>query len=181
MASKTTATSASSSPDSPAKARVAIEEDDIRNVVEGAAHRQLSEESSSSFLRSNKRHKIADVVLAVSAYTFSGLLHVHGQSTALTSLSMWAAGTTYLLNMQVRKVFDLEDATRRREVATEMNLQEKNVFQLEMVASWVWMLSSMQQFKLYKRMKYCGYSSWTGLGCCMYFTLRHMYSVLLLG
>ncbi|ORC87967.1 uncharacterized protein TM35_000192110 [Trypanosoma theileri] len=155
-------------------------ENDLRNIVEGVGQRQQMQESSAAFLRSNYRHKIADVFFALSTYTFSGLLHVHGQSTALTSLSLWAAGTTFLLNMQVRKVFDLPDETKRRQVETEMNLQERNVFQLEMVASWVWMLSSMQQFKLHRRMKYCGYSSWMGLGTCMYFTLRHAYNVLLL-
>ncbi|RNF05028.1 hypothetical protein TraAM80_04797 [Trypanosoma rangeli] len=155
-------------------------EEDIRNIVEGAAQRQELESSVDVFLRSNARHKAADVLLALSAYTFGGLMHVRGQGTALTSLSMWASGTTFLLNMQVRKVFEIEDAARRHQVAAGMSLEEKNVFQLETVASWVWMLTSMQQFKAYKLMKYCGYSSWTGLGCCMYFTLRHMYNVMLL-
>ncbi|KAF8295464.1 hypothetical protein TcYC6_0093640 [Trypanosoma cruzi] len=155
-------------------------EEDLSRIVEGAAQRQELEQGITAFLRSNARHKVADVLLALSAYTFGGLMHVRGQGTALTSLSMWTSGTTFLLNMQVRKVFDIEDSAKRRQVAAGMSLEEKNVFQLETVASWLWMLSSMQQFKLHKRMKYCGYSSWMGLGCCMYFTLRHTYCMMLL-
>ncbi|RNF26593.1 uncharacterized protein Tco025E_01125 [Trypanosoma conorhini] len=173
----TTATGASVTPTG---TKVDAAAADLRGIVEGAAQRQELEQSADAFLRSNTRHKAADVLLALCAYTFGGLMHVRGQGTALTSLSMWASGTTFLLNMQVRKVFEIEDTARRRQVAAGMSLEERNVFQLETVASWVWMLTSMQQFKVHKRMKYCGYSSWMGLGCCMYFTLRHAYNALLL-
>ncbi|CBH12403.1 hypothetical protein, conserved [Trypanosoma brucei gambiense DAL972] len=153
---------------------------ELLNVIEGAPPLLVSQQVDQfAFLRSNARHKIADVVLALTAYTFSGFIHMYGQSTALTTLSMWAAGTTFFLNMQVRKVFELEDETRRKQAVIDMGLQEKNVFQLEAVASWVWMLSSLQQFKMHKRLKYCGYSSWTALCCCTYFTFRHMYQMLL--
>nr|CCD11954.1 unnamed protein product [Trypanosoma congolense IL3000] len=156
------------------------ERNELLNVTEDA---QLSQGGrivgEAAFIRSNRRHKVADAVLALVAYTFSGFIYMYGQGTALTTLSMWAAGTTFLLNMQVRKVFELEDEEKRLRVAADAGLQEKNVFQLEMVASWVWLLCSMQQFKIHKRLKYSGYSSWTALGCCSYFTLRHMCQKLL--
>lgn len=175
------------------------EEEQLQRLVEGAPSTEEAESNLHRFLSSNTRHMYADVVIGTSAYTLSGLQHMHGQSNALGLLSIWAAGTTFMMNVGLRKYLDgavrqqkelsgvkelaaaADSASSAPTVGPIGNLEvaKRNVFKLEAVGSWVWMLSAMQQFKVHKRLKWCGYSSWMGLGCSMYFTLRHMYSILI--
>ncbi|KAG8348978.1 hypothetical protein ERJ75_000141700 [Trypanosoma vivax] len=157
----------------------AMDQNELMYVIEGGPLRSSRCDSAEEFLRSNNRHKALDGLLAVAAYTFSGLIHFRGQSTVLVSLSLWTAGTTYLINLQARRLLGLGDTGERQRAISAMNTTEKNVFWLEVVASWVWLLASMQQFKIHKRLKYCGYSSWTALGCSTYFTCRHVWNTLL--
>lgn len=202
------------------------EVDPLSLLVAGAPDTSAQEKTVQRFLRSNNRHCYVDGALGCAAYTYSALQHIHGQSNALTLLSMWAAGTTFLVNVAMRKLVQeqvapspeflkLQQQKQQAQQAQEnkkqkeeekkngastvattttvatggvpdlnaalriVSEQKANVFQLETVASWIWMLSSLQQFRVHKRLKWCGYSSWCGLGCSAYFTLRYMYGLLI--
>ncbi|EPY20794.1 hypothetical protein STCU_07795 [Strigomonas culicis] len=201
-------------------------EQQLSLLVAGAPDTGAQERQVQRFLRSNHRHCYVDGALGGAAYTYSALQHMHGQSNALTLLSMWAAGTTFLVNVAMRKLVQEEVAPSPEFLRMQQQAQQRRgeaqakaatvgdttttsssttpaaavtpggvpdltaalriisekkaeVFQLETVASWIWMLSSLQQFRVHKRLKWCGYSSWSGLACSAYFTLRYMYGVLL--
>lgn len=51
----------------------------------------------------NQAHVKLDYVLGTAAYAFGGAMHVAAQSTVLATLSMWTAGTCFLMNAQLRK------------------------------------------------------------------------------
>lgn len=215
------------------------EAEQLSLLVAGAPDNTAQEKTVQRFLRSNNRHCYVDGAMGCAAYTYSALQHINGQSNALTLLSMWAAGTTFLVNVAMRKLvqeqvapspeflklqqqkLQLQEDKLKKEAAkrsgdggknnnnnntsvepeaaiavvtatpTADNVpsldaalrivsdQKANVFQLEAIASWIWMLSSLQQFRVHKRLKWCGYSSWCGLGCSAYFTLRYMYGILI--
>lgn len=203
--------------------------DELSLIIAGAPDNSARVAATKKFIASNRRHSYADGVCGVAAYVFSGLMHVRGQSTALTLLSMWAAGTTFFVNVAMRRVLteaslaslesdgsslcdDGATGTRTKEVSTEVTTvssrsetgaagrsrqaesarrelrhmaatadfetQVRKVFQMEAVGSWIWVLASLQQFRIHKRLQWCGYSSWMGLSCAMYYTLRHAYNVL---
>lgn len=111
---------------------------------------------------SNQLHIKVDWAAALGAYGFGSGMHVLGQGTPLCTMSMWLAGTCFIMNSQNRAVCG----------------PGSDIFQFEAVASWIWMLTSFQQFRQFKVMKYAGYSSWTGLGLCTYFSSRHLYNTL---
>lgn len=196
-------------------------------LVGGVRLDDTEAKDKASFLRSNQRHMYLDGFLSCAAYTFSGLQHIQGQSNALTLLTMWTVGTTFLVDAGERKY--LQDALQgtlpmmqkasevaaqppQSEVAnvgsvdgtataakaasapvhhtlsstmvsapldaSKLADQQRKIFLTQTVASWVWMLASFQQFKVHKRLKWCGYSSWMGLGCVSYYTTRHVYNLL---
>lgn len=210
-------------------------------LVGGARLDDTAAQDKAAFLGSNKRHMYLDGFLGCAVYTFSGLQHIQGQSNALTLLTMWTVGTTFLVDAGERKY--LQDALlgtlptiqkanttgaaaggkqQRSQLhgddnnsssnsamkngetssyvvppsASNVNNavtstmvpavqdpvklaeQQRKIFMTQAVASWVWMLASFQQFKVHKRLKWCGYSSWMGLGCVAYYTTRHVYNLL---
>ncbi|KAG5504982.1 hypothetical protein JKF63_04429 [Porcisia hertigi] len=195
-------------------------------LVAGARTDDTEAQDTARFLRSNKRHTYTDGLLGFAVYTFSGLQHIQGQSNALTLLTMWTVGTTFLVDVAERKYLQESlqggtpttpapltgkpasiaehpvlptqpphDATaaptlENVAVAPAMTMklapqdkeklagQQRQVFLTQAVASWVWMLASFQQFKVHKRLKWCGYSSWMGLGCAAYYSTRHLYNLL---
>ncbi|KAK7195642.1 hypothetical protein NESM_000493400 [Novymonas esmeraldas] len=171
-------------------------------LVAGAPLEDAEAQDAARFVRSNSRHTYADVVLGCAVYTFSGLQHVHGQSTALTLLTMWTVGTAFLVDVAERKLLQESlllavgqrtptapaagavasaptTAPTAAPAAREtLATQRRNVFTTQAVASWVWMLASLQQFKVHKRLKWCGYSSWMGLGCAGYYSTRVAYNLL---
>ncbi|CAD2218431.1 hypothetical protein, conserved [Angomonas deanei] len=176
------------------------EKERLAMLIEGAPS-EVETGVVRSFLQSNQRHMYADAVCGSAAYVFSALQHVQGQSSALTLLSMWTAGTTFLVSIASRKyAMELVAPTRSTETnekgeeATTVNnnnsvttlplneamaiIQEQRPlsFQLETIGSWVWMLAAFQQFKIHKTLKWSGYCSWTGMCCGLYFTLRHLYN-----
>ena len=106
----------------------------------------------------NQTHIKLDYLVGTAAYAFGGAMHVAAQSTMLATVSMWTAGTCFFMNAQLRKA----------------NGPTADVFHYEAIGSWVWMLTSFQQFKQYKVLKYAGYSSWAGLGCVSYYSFRHI-------
>ncbi|TPP54050.1 hypothetical protein CGC20_16310 [Leishmania donovani] len=210
------------------RAEVAAEQLDL--LVAGARLDGTEAQDTDRFLGSNRRHTYADGLLSCAAYTFSGLQHIQGQSSALTLLTMWTVGTTFLVDVAERKYLQesLQSTlctTQTRSVAEKPVLldqpphnatpastpgkaavapamptaydslssaikksapqdkeklaeQQRKVFLTQAVASWLWMLASFQQFKVHKRLKWCGYSSWMGLGCAGYYTTRHLYNLL---
>jgi hypothetical protein len=212
-------------------------------LVGGARLDDTEAKDKAAFLGSNKRHMLLDGLLSCAVYTFSGLQHIQGQSNALTLLTMWTVGTTFLVDAGERKYLQeaLQGTLSNKQQANSTNaplpLQQhqqqqkvcsdtvrsttadestsaacavdqtagapsrgsaavspamvpvgqdaaklaelqRKVFMTPTVASWVWMLASFQQFKVHKRLKWCGYSSWMGLGCVAYYTTRHMYNLL---
>ncbi|KAG5505468.1 hypothetical protein GH5_03495 [Leishmania sp. Ghana 2012 LV757] len=206
------------------------EAEQLNLLVAGARLDDTEAQDMARFLGSNKRHTYADGLLSCVVYTFSGLQHIHGQSNALTLLTMWTVGTTFLVDVAERKYLQefLQGTLRAAEATSEAEQQvlrnqpphnttatstpgeataapamsaasctlpsgmkkpsphdmeklaeqQRKVFLTQAVASWVWMLASFQQFKVHKRLKWCGYSSWMGLGCAGYYTTRHLYSLL---
>ncbi|KPA85746.1 putative mitochondrial hypothetical protein [Leptomonas pyrrhocoris] len=211
---------------------ILTEAEQLDLLVGGARLDDAEAKDKAAFLRSNKRHTYLDGFLSCAVYTFSGLQHIHGQSNALTLLTMWTVGTTFLVDAGERTYLqnalqgtlpDMQTPTRdetaaeqqqnnatatsmkgdenvlergRNETAASVSTalsstmtpapveagklaeQQRKIFLTQTVASWVWMLASFQQFKVHKRLKWCGYSSWMGLGCVSYFTTRHMYNLL---
>ncbi|GET88577.1 hypothetical protein, conserved [Leishmania tarentolae] len=199
-------------------------------LVAGARLDDKEAQDTERFLRSNRRHTYADGLLSCAVYTLSGLQHIQGQSNALTLLTMWTVGTTFLVDVAERKYLQQflqgTQPTNNREgeaglqvsldqpphntttasmpgksaVGSAMSApsgslssamkksapqdkeklaeQQRKVFLTQAVASWLWMLASFQQFKVHKRLKWCGYSSWMGLGCAGYYTTRHLYNLL---
>ncbi|KAG5479100.1 hypothetical protein LSCM1_02949 [Leishmania martiniquensis] len=193
-------------------------------LVAGARLDNAEAQDMARFLGSNKRHTYADGLLGCAVYTLSGLQHIQGQSNALTLLTMWTVGTTFLVDVAERKYLQesLQGTLRAAEATSEWEQspldtrsastpgqaaaaptapatsyalpsgmtklagqdreklaeQHRKVFLTQAVASWVWMLASFQQFKVHKRLKWCGYSSWMGLGCAGYYTTRHLYNLL---
>lgn len=191
------------------------------------------------FLASNSRHLYADVALSGLTYFYSGAQHLHGQSNALTLLSMWAAGTTFLVNAGLRSYVgdlvandgvykeysmknpkEIADAAAAAAAAgtnltdaaaakdnknttvgggtnaflessekisvtlhtmspADVMVKQKSVFQMEAVGSWVWLLSSFQQFRMHKQLRWAGYSSWFAMGSAFYFTMRYMYNIMI--
>ncbi|CBZ27073.1 conserved hypothetical protein [Leishmania mexicana MHOM/GT/2001/U1103] len=199
-------------------------------LVAGARLDDMEAQDTARFLGSNRRHMYADGLLSCAAYTFSGLQHMQGQSNALTLLTMWTVGTTFLVDVAERKYLQesLQGTLRTTKTTSEaekpvspdqspqnattastpgiaavapamrtasdslsstikksapqdkekLSEQQRRVFLTPAVASWLWMLASLQQFKAHKRLKWCGYSSWMGLGCAGYYTTRHLYNLL---
>nr|CAJ2473419.1 unnamed protein product [Leishmania braziliensis] len=199
-------------------------------LVAGERLDDTEAQDTTRFLGTNRRHMYADGLLSCAVYTFSGLQHIQGQSNALTLLTMWTVGTTFLVDVAERKhlheslqsTLRIATATSKAEalvlndqpqddttttstlgkaaVAPALSTasgtvssvmmkaapqdkeklaeQQRKVFLTQAVASWVWMLASFQQFKVHKRLKWCGYSSWVGLGCTGYYTTRHLYNLL---
>ncbi|CAG9573974.1 conserved hypothetical protein [Leishmania major strain Friedlin] len=199
-------------------------------LVAGARLDDTEAQDTARFLGSNRRHMYADGLLSCAAYTFSGLHHIQGQSSALTLLTMWTVGTTFLVDVAERKYLQesLQGTLRTAKTTSEAEKpllldqpphnatpastprkaavvpamptssdslssaikkpaprdkeklaeQQRKVFLTQAVASWLWMLASFQQFKVHKRLKWCGYSSWMGLGCAGYYTTRHLYNLL---
>lgn len=201
-------------------------------LIAGAPDTEAEKGDLLRFIRSNRRHMYTDGVLGCATYTFSALQHVQGQSTALTMITLWAAGTTYLINGSMRRYLNdvslqspllapppsqqradetpaqgdgsstmtagsttsaagatgsaawvgfspSSSAARGGSlVAQDIAKEKRNVFKLEAVASWLWMMASLEQFKVHKRLKWCGYSSWMGLGCAGYYTLRYAYNLM---
>lgn len=202
---------------------------DVQRIIAGAHENTIESAELRRFMRSNKRHSFADGALGVSAYTFGALQHFSNQSSLLTLVSMWIAGTTFLVNYGIRRHFI--DTTEQQlltsiphnhdgsvsatppalasselaaaspaasavprtsdggvaggransalttTIVKEMSLDKKNIFKLEVVASWVWMLAAFQQFNTFQRLRWCGYSSWLGLTCVTYYSFRHIYNL----
>eukprot|EP00388_Colpodella_angusta_P035599 GDKK01036498.1.p1 GENE.GDKK01036498.1~~GDKK01036498.1.p1 ORF type:complete len:183 (+),score=8.43 GDKK01036498.1:2-550(+) len=113
------------------------------------------------FSASNQFHRWLSYALGVAAYSFGSAMHVYGQGTALSTLTMTAAGTCFFLNAQNRQV----------------NGPTKDIFMFECLGSWLWMLASFQQFSTLKKMRYAGYSSWSGLAATVYFSARYLVAV----
>lgn len=111
----------------------------------------------------NQIHTKCDWVAALAAYTFGSAMHVSGQSSALCTFSMWMAGNVFIMNSQYRGVFG----------------PTPDAFRYESIASWIWMMASFQQFRQTKLLKYAGYSSWAGLGCVSYYSVRHLLNVMM--
>lgn len=211
--STTAAPTAASAPQSTEKLTY-TEAEQLDQLIGGARLDDAAAHDKAAFLRSNRRHMYVDGFLSCAAYTFSGLQHIHGQSNALTLLTMWTVGTTFLVDAGERRYLsdvlqgtlptmqkggktatseDTADDKSSTPVianvspvtastppldAAKIAEQQRKIFLTQAVASWVWMLASFQQFKVHKRLKWCGYSSWMGLGCVGYYTTRHMYNLL---
>ena len=107
---------------------------------------------------SNQIHRWAAYLFGIGAYSFGSAMHVFGQGTALTTLTMSAAGTCFFLNAQNRNV----------------NGPTKDIFWFECLGSWLWVMASFQQFSTIKKMKYAGYSSWSGLALTVYYSTRYL-------
>lgn len=202
---------------------VMTDAEQLDHLIAGGAVQDVATAQRASFLGSNRRHLWADAGLGLVAYTCSGLQHIHGQSNAITLLTMWTAGTTFLINAAQRKYLQeamdgalptaasqvssasaasststataLVDAAAgsgstttqiaasrpifgAAPTSSELRQMQQNIFKLEAVASLIWMMASLQRFRIFKRLKWCGYSSWMGLGCSAYFSTRHLYNVL---
>lgn len=108
----------------------------------------------------NRVHIALGYTAGLCAYSFGSAMHVSGQGSALTMLTMTGAGTMFFLNAQNRNV----------------NGPTDNIFVFEAVAAWMWMLCSFQQFNATKKLKYAGYSSWMGLVAATYYSTQHMLS-----
>ncbi|KPI89427.1 hypothetical protein ABL78_1463 [Leptomonas seymouri] len=210
----------------PAEQPILTDAEQLDLLIGGARLDDTEAKDKAAFLVSNKRHSYVDALLGCAVYTFSGLQHIQGQSNALTLLTMWTVGTTFLVDAGERRY--LQDAVqgtlpnvwysnlagaaaeqkqfnetmpvKAGDAASQSSAsasaahlstfspapvdagklagQQRNIFMTQTVASWVWMLASFQQFKVHKRLKWCGYSSWMGLGCVSYYTTRHVYNLL---
>ena len=113
------------------------------SIVEGALARPMDISLKNSL--SNQRAMRLEGGLALTAYMVSSMTQVVGQSTWVHSLSMMAAGTSFLIC-----------AAQRYSTGPTEN------YQLQAAAGSIWMLSSFQLFHQYRKMKWCGLSSWMG-------------------
>jgi hypothetical protein len=110
--------------------------------------------------RSNRLHSSLDLLFGTTAYTFGALMQFSGQGTLLSFFSMWGAGSYYFITSQLR-------CTRG---------PTPDAWQGEATAAWLWMFASMQQFKQHGRLKWAGYSSWTGFMLASYYSARTIYA-----
>lgn len=142
--------------------------DDARLAAEGAlVPREEILVDTQSLINSfsNQAHIKIDYLASFAAYGFGSAMHVMGQGTALSTLSMWVAGSCFLMTSQQR--WALGPTT--------------DALHFEAMASWIWMLSSFQQFKQHKVLRVCGYSSWSGLGLATYFSGKYLLQALAQG
>jgi hypothetical protein len=110
--------------------------------------------------RENRFHTALDATAGISSFFFNAAVHAAGQSNFIHSVSMFLSGTCLLTCSQVRWRCGAKKETR----------------QLEICGSWIWMLSSVQQFYAHRQLKWAGYSSWSGMLLAMYLTLNYIVS-----
>lgn len=110
--------------------------------------------------RSNQIHAKLDYVWGAGAYTSGTLMQAAGQGSALVFFSMWATGTYFFVTAQMREIHGPSTDTWTNEAA----------------ASWMWMLCCFRQFKMHGRLKWAGYSSWSGLMLTTYYSVRAVFA-----
>eukprot|EP00758_Cryptobia_borreli_P004912 Tbor_TRINITY_DN4653_c0_g1::TRINITY_DN4653_c0_g1_i3::g.14887::m.14887 len=120
-------------------------------------HDEVSVAKISSF--SNQFHRYLAYGCGLAAYFFGSAMHVSGQGSFLTSISLFSAGSCLFLNAENRNI----------------NGPTNDIFYYETVGAWLWMLPSFRQFSAVKKMKYAGYSSWSALMMTGYYSARYLY------
>src|SRR3989338_1416999 len=104
----------------------------------------------------NRVNSGLDLLWGISSYGLSTMMIFHGQSTMFSFVSMWGAGTYLFALSQLRHVRG----------------PEMEIWQGELQCVALWWLASFRQFREYRVLKWCGYSSWMGLGLPRYYAVR---------
>ena len=132
-----------------------------RTITLEAAEAMVASSIDSSELigsSQNTFHIYLDYGLSLTAYMFGAAMHLVGQSTPLASGSMFASGMCFSMNAQYRGTVGMK----------------RDVFFYEALGSWLWLLTSFPLFQVHKKMRFAGYSSWSGLLASSYFSVRYL-------
>jgi hypothetical protein len=133
-----------SSPSSSSSDKPSSPDTDDLSIVEGALARPIDLSVAKNSV-SNQRLMKFDGMCALMCWLFSSLTQVSGQSTLVHSVSMMSAGASFMVC-----------AVRRKTEGPPEN------YQAHTAASAIWMMSSLQQFHKFRKMKWAGFSSWSG-------------------
>jgi len=92
----------------------------------------------------------------VACAAFGGGMFARQQATAISGLSLWAAGSYFFINGQLRRNYG----------------KERDMLMNDTAAAALWMMASLKQFKQTQALKWAGYSSWSAFIMVTYYATK---------
>lgn len=108
----------------------------------------------------NRVHAQLDFLWGAAAYGSGTMMQVSGQGGAMVFMSMWATGTYFFVSGQMRQTYG----------------PTTDIWTNEAAASWLWMFTTLRQFKTHGRLRWAGYSSWLGFSLATYYSVRCLFA-----
>ncbi|KNH09334.1 hypothetical protein XU18_0019 [Perkinsela sp. CCAP 1560/4] len=107
-------------------------------------------------------HSTISLSLGICSYFFGGAMLTCGQSNRIVFLSTFLSGTYFLGNaMQPTD-------------GSGISLQDRCFNDL--AAGLLWSIASLRQFMQHRRLRWCGYSSWTAFIATSFLSLRWLWA-----